>query len=165
MSPSKSAPGRRILEIWRTLKGWPGGRRIFGFLVGLMVPYSGTIRPRVLELEPGCCRVEMRERRRVRNHLGSVHAVALVNLGELATGLATLTALPPGVRGIVTDLEAEYRKKARGRLTAECRSPVPDLERIDGSVAQGVECEIRDGEDDPVAVVRATWRLSPQEGS
>lgn len=165
MSRSNAAPGRRILAIWRGLERWPGGSRIFGLLLGLVVPYSGTTRPRVRQLEPGFCRVEMRERRRVRNHLGSVHAVALVNLGELATGLATLTALPPGVRGIVTDLEAEYRKKARGRLTAECRSPLPDPDEIDEAVAHAAECEIRDGRNDAVAAVRATWRLSPREGS
>lgn len=154
MSSSTSTPGRRILEIWRAMERWPGGSRVFGFLIGLVVPYSGTIRPRVRELEPGFCRVELRERRRVRNHLGSVHAVALVNLGELATGLATLTALPPGVRGIVTDLEAEYRKKARGRLTTECRCPVPDPDEIDQPVAHRVECEIRIDREGHLAVRR-----------
>lgn len=143
-----------------------------------MVPYSGALGAGVVELEAGRVRVELRERRAVRNHLRSVHAVALTNLGELATGLAILTALPRGVRGIVVELCTEYRKKARGRLVAECRTgrlpsfgeppdeheheppaevdhPPPD-DREHEAVAR-----IRDSEGDVVAVTRARWRLRP----
>ena len=157
---SMEAPGDRILALWRTLDRWPGGDRVFSFLLGRMVPYSGSVRPRVRTLEPGRCRVEVKERRRVRNHLASVHATALATTGELATGLATLTAIPPGVRGILVELAAEYEKKARGLLTASCRTEVPDAVAPDGSAEHRAVAEIRDEEDDPVATVRATWRLS-----
>lgn len=157
---SMEAPGERIFALWRTLDRWPGGDRVFSFLLGRMVPYSGGVRPRVRTLEPGRCRVQVKERRRVRNHLDSVHATALATAGELATGLATLTAIPPGVRGILVALEAEYEKKARGVLTASCRTEVPDAVGPDGSAEHRAVAEIRDEEDDRVATVRATWRLS-----
>lgn len=115
----------------------------------------------MVDLAPGRCRAVLRDRRRVRNHLDSLHAVALLNLGELVTGLATLTALPPGVRGIVLELGASYEKKARGEVTAECESEVPDVR---GHTEHRVRAAIRDAGGDPVAHVEATWRLSPPSG-
>lgn len=122
-----------------------------------MAPFSGSVRPRVAELEPGRARVWFPDRRGVRNHLDSVHAVALVNLGELATGLATLTALPEGVRGIVVELGCRYEKKARGRMTADCVSRPPEVgpEAVEHEAA----VDIVDPEGDVVAQFTSTWRL------
>jgi acyl-coenzyme A thioesterase PaaI-like protein len=103
-------------------------------------------------------KLRLRDRRGIRNHLGSVHAVALANLGELASGLAMTTALPAGVRSIVTGLSVEFRKKARGVLEAESRVAVP---AVTGDVELDVHAVIHDATGSVVAVVTARWRLSP----
>lgn len=143
---------------WRRLSGLPGGKTLFSLLVGWMAPYSGTMGARVAELEPGWCRVTLRDRRRVRNHLASVHAMALANLAEMTSGLAVLVGLPPGVQGIVTGFSISYQKKARGLLTADCR-----VSGLDVTTEQEYEAgvAITDAQGDVVARATARWRLRP----
>lgn len=153
--------GQELLSQWTRARGSRLGRYLFSRAIGRAVPYSGTIRPEILELEPGHARVAIRDRRRIRNHLRCVHAIALVNLGELTSGLALLSGIDAGTRGIVRGLSVEYLKKARGRLVAECQcEPPAGTEQRDFTV----EARIRDGEGEHVAVVHVDWRLGPIQG-
>lgn len=125
-------------------------------LIGRMVPYTGSVGARVETLEPGHSRWTLRDRKRVRNHLRSIHAVALVNLAEVTGGTALLTALPPGVRGILSGLSMEYIKKARGTLTAECRCVPPD---VHDTARHTVNVDVRDEAGDVVARGAFEWLL------
>jgi acyl-coenzyme A thioesterase PaaI-like protein len=156
MAKSLDAPGASVAMWWKRLSRVPLGRTLFSWMIGRTAPYTGTIRARVLDLGPGYSRWQMKDRRRVRNHLDSVHAVALVNLAEVSSGTAMLTALPPGTRGIVTGLSIEYLKKARGTLVAECRCEVPT---VTGETRYSVRSEVKDESGDVVARATVEWLL------
>jgi acyl-coenzyme A thioesterase PaaI-like protein len=150
--------GRALRTLWGSLRAVPGGRAAFSGLFRLMVPYSATISPEFLELEPGFSRVRMRDRRAVRNHLHSVHAIALMNLAELASGMALMNGLPDDARAIITHLSMEYLKKARGTLIAECRCDAP---RSNEKAEKHIEAEIRDAAGEIVARGKARWLIGP----
>lgn len=157
---STSLAPNKIASLWDRLSGRPGGRWLFSRLVGRMAPYTGTIRPHVLELGPGRSVVEMRDRRSIRNHLDSVHAIALMNLAEVSSGLSLMYALPSDARSILTGLSIEYLKKARGTLTAECDfDPPATTERSEHEF----ESVIRDSSGEVVARARARWLIGPRE--
>jgi acyl-coenzyme A thioesterase PaaI-like protein len=148
-----------ILQTWNRLQTLPGGRALFRFVLGRRVPYTGSISPDVLELSPGRARVAMRDRPRLRNHLRSLHAVALTNLGELATGLAVTSSLPADARGIPIGFSVEFVKKARGTIEASCSTEI-DSTREERDVE--VAAELKDQAGDTVARFTALWRVGPR---
>lgn len=127
-----------------------------GRLLGQLAPYTGTIRPEVLVLDVGHAKVKMEDRRSVRNHLHSVHAIALMNLGEAATGLAMMFSVPDDARGIITHLGMEYLKKARGTITAECTCPKPESSERKEYEVVGL---LRDEAGELVAKAQARWLI------
>ncbi len=145
-----------ILSTWEKFTRRPFGKRIVSKMVGLMAPYTGTIGAEILELGPGFARAQIRDRWGLRNHLKSLHAVALMNLGEMTTGLAMMSVLPKGGRGIVLELQMQYVKKSRGTITAEARATIPSEP---GSHDVWVEGELKNATGELVARARAKWRL------
>ncbi len=81
--------------------------------------------PRFLSLAPGKSEVTMRNRRRVRNHIGTVHAIAMCNLCELAAGTMTDASMQPGMRWIPKGMQVEYLKKAETDLVATAHITEP----------------------------------------
>jgi acyl-coenzyme A thioesterase PaaI-like protein len=147
-----------LKKLWNRLSPLPGGKWIFSKALGKAIPYSGSISPLVLHLASGHVKVLLRDKPRVRNHLDSVHAVALMNLAELSTGLALVGSLPEYLRGILTGFRIEYLKKARGLLTAEARCTVPTEKEKKEHV---VTVDILNESGDTVCRAYATWLVSP----
>lgn len=158
MGKSRSSPGRTLLSTWHRLAPLPGGRWLFSRLLRLMNRYSGAVGATVEVLEPGFCRLTLRDRPAVRNHLASVHAIALANIAEMASGLAMLASLPDTARGIPNRITIEYTKKARGLLTAEARCVLPDV-AVDGE--HDFTSTVTDAAGDVVARATVRWRLGP----
>lgn len=135
-------------------------RLIFSRWIGVLIPYTGSIRPHIIVLEKGQARVLLKPHRRIFNHLGSIHALALANLGELCTGLALHISLSSSHRAILTELKVEYLKKARGVIIAESTIALSG----DMVGAHVVQALLRDSNNHLVARINATW-LVDEKGS
>lgn len=151
-----SPSGLRL--VWNYLRGLPGGGLLLGRILGQMAPYTGTIRPEVVALETGYAKIQIHDRRAVRNHLNCIHAIALINLAEATTGLAMMYSMPDDSRGIPKGLSIEYVKKARGTITAECTcAPVSSSERTEYEVT----ADLKNEAGELVARATAKWLVGP----
>ena len=112
-----------LRRTWHMLEKVPLGKQLFSRMIGTLAPYTGSIGATVVALGPAGSKVVLEDRRAVRNHLRCVHAVALVNMAELAGNTALAYAMPEDARFIVAGLSIDYKKKARGRITAEGACP------------------------------------------
>ena len=113
-----SAPNS-TLSLWQKLATKPGGKWLFSKLVCWKAPYFATIRPHFDELRPGHCAIVVPKRRAVQNHLGTMHAIAMCNMAELAGGTMTEISTPSTHRWIPKGMTVEYLKKAETDLRAE----------------------------------------------
>ncbi|HZX80703.1 MAG TPA: hotdog fold domain-containing protein [Lysobacter sp.] len=149
-----------LLDLYARMSRWPAGRWLFARAVCFRAPYFASIAPRIDALDAGHCVVRFAHRRRVTNHLGTVHAIALCNAAELAAGLATDTALPRSMRWIPRGMQVEYLRKAVGTMTTTARVDPSSIPAETADVPVAVEIGNRDGE----IVFRATvtMRVSPR---
>jgi acyl-coenzyme A thioesterase PaaI-like protein len=143
-----------VLSLWKTLDRLPRGDRLFSFAFARKAPYFASIRPRFTVVEPNRAELVVPDRRRVHNHLGTVHAIALCNGLEAAMGALAEATIPADKRWIPKGMTVAYTAKATSDITCvaetdaeQWRSDDPDLPvrvrgvRDDGTVV--IEGEIR----------------------
>lgn len=93
-----------LLSLYNRLQRWPAGTWLFSRAVCFKAPYFASIAPRITRLEHGRCEGTLADRRKVRNHIGTVHAIAMCNLAELTAGLMVDASLPKGMRWIPKEI-------------------------------------------------------------
>jgi len=149
-----------ILKWWNRLSKLPLGRYFFSWAFWAAIPYSGSVRPEIVELERGSAKVRMRDRRFHRNHLKSLHAIAIANLAECASGLSLVPGLPEGAQAILTHFQIEYLNKGRGILeaTSHCSPPTNSVQ-----TDLVVESIVTNRKQEIVARARATWRVGAKK--
>ncbi|MEM7803028.1 MAG: hotdog fold domain-containing protein [Chloroflexota bacterium] len=96
------------------------GAEAFSKAVGQMAPYFSTIDPELVELKPGYCEMTLRNQKKVHNHLGTIHAIAMCNAAELVGGLTTDVSIPEGARWIPQGMSVKYVAKAKTDLKVVC---------------------------------------------
>lgn len=147
------------LALWNRLEGRPFGKSVFSRIICWKAPYFGSIRPRFEEFRPGYARVSMRKRRAVTNHIGTVHAIAMCNLAELAAGTMTEITIPPSMRWLPKGMAVEYLGKAESDVEAHAS--------VD-AVAEGpgrevpVTVEVKDRAGETVCRAVITMWVSPR---
>ena len=148
------------LRIFDSLKSLPMGTRLFSSIVCFKAPYFGTISPKITVLQPSFAQAQVRKNRKVCNHLGTIHAIAMCNLAELVGGLMTDVSIPQSKRWIPKGMTVQYVKKAKTDIFA-----VADGKGIkwdtDGEVV--VPVTIKDVHDTTVFTAKITMQISTKQ--
>jgi acyl-coenzyme A thioesterase PaaI-like protein len=160
LRPNLDGDRNLIRDAWNMLHNIPGGKQLFSKLIGRMAPYTGTINATVTELRLGHCEVVLADRKAVRNHLGSIHAIALCNLAEVAGNVALAYSMPDDARFIVSGIDIRYLKKARGTITAIGESPILNNSK---RAEYDIEVKLKDSSGETVATAVMHSLVGPKK--
>lgn len=108
------------LETYNKFKRFPGGSYLFNKAVGIAAPFFSTIKPNIVELSEEKCVVRMKDRRAIRNHMGTVNAGAMCTIAELTAGMALDATISKRLRWIPKKMAVLYLAKGQGTLDARC---------------------------------------------
>lgn len=106
------------LKLWKLLSPMPLGKWMYSKIICFKAPYFSSISPKFETLETGLCKVSIPNKRSVHNHIGTVHAIAMCNMAELAGGTMTEVSIPLTHRWIPKGMTVQYLKKAETDLLA-----------------------------------------------
>lgn len=149
-----------VLKIWNKSKDSAFRRWVFSFMVCRKAPYFATIKPRFEVLEVGRAQVSMKKRRSVENHIGTVHAIAMCNLAEIAGGTLTEVSIPASMRWLPKGMTVSYLKVAKTDVTAYATLPTVE-EGVARDVPAHVDIKDRDG--NIVCQADITMYVSPRK--
>jgi acyl-coenzyme A thioesterase PaaI-like protein len=149
--------------LWKKLGSNSLGRWLYSKIICFKAPYFSTISPCIVDLEPGKCVATIKHKRKVTNHLGSIHAIALCNLAELVGGLMTDVSIPPEMRWIPKGMTVNYLQKAKGKLTAIAQTNPTDFRITDEGYPYQVNVEIKNAQDELVFTAMIEMWISPKQ--
>ena len=85
---------------------------------GRIVPMVGSAKLRYVELSPAKVVVKIANHKAMQNHIGQVHACAMVLLAETATGFVTAMNVPDTAIMLIKSLKVDFKRPTQGAMTA-----------------------------------------------
>lgn len=114
------------LELYKKVTALPQGQRLFSILYGQKAPYFSSIHMTVNEMKAHLGQVVIPKRRSVKNHIGTIHAIAACNGLEAAMGLLAEATCPPDMRWLPKGMDVQYLAKSTTALTCTAETTEAD---------------------------------------
>lgn len=138
---------------------------LLSLLFASQVRFAGTARVRINSLTQQQAYLTLRDRNRVRNHVGSIHAAAMALLAESATGFLVGMNVPDTHLLLIKTLRVDYNKRAIGSLRAVATLTTEQLSAVAtqprGEVTVQVEVTDESGQS-PIAC-EMIWAWLPRQ--
>lgn len=143
-------------------------RFIAMLLLSRISPFNAHLAAKMLEWSDNGCKILVKRRRKVRNHVATIHAGALFTLGETCAGLIIIRNFPfGGFRPLMSDVHATYSKQARDDVTGEAYIPPEKIAAMHADLARGeipkidVVTDMYDKNRLLIASVTTVWQVKP----
>jgi acyl-coenzyme A thioesterase PaaI-like protein len=147
------------LRAWQKMNASGLGRWLFTRTICWRAPYFASISPTFIDLAPGHAVVSMKKRRKVQNHIGTIHAIAMANLCEIAAGVLTEVTIPVSMRWLPRGMTIQYLARAETTIRVLATMPEPS-----GTDAQDlvVTCDVQDASGKTVVTAQITMYVTPK---
>ena len=151
-------------------KAQSGKPWLFGRIMQEVIPFNRPHRISVLEVSAKGCKVFLPDRRRNRNHLGTMHACAIATAAEYVSGLNVVEACDMSdFRLIMSKIVVDYIRRPNGSCIAESSLSKSDLNLINKRLdAEGVAkfsmlSTVTDSKNETVAKATIHWQVKSWE--
>lgn len=156
----------RLSTVVNTFQKLPESIRTFALskAMGRVVKYAGTSGLRFEKLTPNECIIVIANRKKVQNHIGSVHAAAMGLLAETATGFMTGLSVPDSRIIVIKSMNLEYLKQATGDMKAVARFNDEQIAFIKNNEKGDINVPVVITDAKGVETVKATmvWAWAPK---
>lgn len=135
-------------------------------MFGLKIKFFATAGIKIVSSSPNQVTMVLKNRRKVQNHLQTVHAAAMSLLAESATGFVFALNLPDDKLPLVKEMNCKYiRRAAKGPLTAVAKLSAEQINSIksDEKGEVLIEVEISDSEQQQPLKCSLTWAWIPKK--
>ena len=111
----------RLSKMVVSLRKWPKPWRhgLLNFIIHRAVKFTGTAKINVELLDFNRSIMTLKNRRKVQNHIGTIHATAMALLAETTTGLIVGMNIPDNKIPVLKSMSIYYVKRASGDMRAE----------------------------------------------
>lgn len=131
--------------------------------IGETIPFVATSGVRVETYAPERVVVALPDRKPVHNHVGTPHAAALALLAETATGLVVALNLQSTSVPLLRSMNVDFRRIARGRVTAEAALDEAERSRLSDRPIGKVDVSVEIRTAEVVAQGTLQWAWLPED--
>ena len=151
-------PLRSFVDKVNQYPSWLSSRLIttvFRFKVKL----AGTVKLDILSTDGFQVVFKQKNRRKVRNHIGSIHAATMALLAESASGFIVGINLPNDKLPLIKTMHLDYVKRCQGDITAVASLTQEQIDLMQ-SIEKGevdVQVTITDATDNEPLIAQMIW--------
>ena len=110
----------RLSKLVKTTSKFPKRIRntLWSRAFGRVIPMVGTAKIQYLEMHPNKVVVKLENHKGMQNHIGQIHACAMVLIAETATGFVTAMNVPDTAIVLIKSIQVDFKRPTKGAMTA-----------------------------------------------